>query len=365
MNNSFNFRTYHLWMMTLAFIAGILSSCSYALAALCAAISLSCIFRKKDIAIAVALFFSCFFCGSTRYHQQRAAYFSHHDLLEKKVAITGNVKEIMPRLDDHEQICIALQLRSISTQKKEYAVNKHIYIFVPHYSKIWLKPGQTIRIDSITLKHPDQGSYENYLMKEQIWAVAHLNCFSYTTCKKASLFIQMIDEIMQLPIKLHAHKLSDMAHTLYLSIFCGKKIKSNTTTIMKKLFSYWGISHHLARSGLHLIILIGLLLSCLSMVPCSASKKQWLIVLLLTGYFYTTFPSVAFVRAFIMYLLYTACKQLYLPIDPIHILLLTTLLVLLYNPLHIFFLDFQLSFSITLLMLWFLKITKNMKTIAS
>ena len=177
--------------------------------------------------------------------------------------------------------------------------------------------------------------------------------------------MQQINEICTLPLQGSSLALSQLAHSLYLSIFCGKKIKSETTTKMKELFQYWGISHHLARSGLHLVILISLLLFLLSFIPCSAFRKQWFVIIMLCIYYATTYPSVAFMRAFYMYMFYTLCKQLYVPSNPIHILLVTTLLVLSMNPHHLFFLDFQLSFSITLLILWFCQVMQNRKTIAS
>jgi len=262
-------------------------------------------------------------------------------------------------------VCILLKTSSVEINNNQHIVNKKIYLFLPFYTKLWVKPHQTILIKNIILKHPKSTSYQDYLIRANVWAVAHQKSFYYSTIKKPSLFMQQIDEICALPLQAANRTMSQLTHSLYLSIFCGKKIKSETTTKMKELFQYWGISHHLARSGLHLVILIGLLLFLLSFIPFSSSKKQWVIITMLCIYYATTYPSVAFMRAFYMYMFYTLCKQLYVPSNPIHILLVTTLLVLTMNPHHLFFLDFQLSFSITLLILWFCQVTKNSKTIAS
>lgn len=361
----FNFTTQHLIIIVIALIAGI-SFTSYPLIGLLIfCVSLCMIYYEQQRALLLALACCLFFFGNSRYYQNEALYFAHNDLLEKNCNVTGIVQEILPRLDEQEQICILMKLSEIEIGNEQHAINKRIYLFLPHYSKVWIKPHQKILLKNIILKHPNSTSYQEYLIRENIWAVAHPKWLFYTTLKKPSLFMQQIDEICSMPLQTTKHSLSQLSQTLYVSIFCGKKIKSETTTKMKELFQYWGISHHLARSGLHLIILISLLLFLLSFVPCSSAKKQWLIVVLLCIYYLTTYSSVAFMRAFCMYIFYTICRQLYIPINPAHILLVTTLLILTINPHHLFFLDFQLSFSITLLILWFCQVTQNIKTIAS
>jgi hypothetical protein len=363
--SSFNFSTKYLAKLTIALIAGIISACSLIFGfAILAAIIGSILYERNHASIMLALVCSFFFFGSTRYYQNQSAYFEHQELLEKKCDVIATVQEILPRIDEQEQICIALRIEQIEVYEKAHPVNKNIYLFLPHYTTLWIKPHQKIAIKNIILKHPNSTSYQEYLIKEGIWAVAHPKWLSYTTIKKPSLFMQQINELCALPLQASHNAFSQLTYSLYLSIFCGKKIKSDTTTEMKELFSYWGISHHLARSGLHLIILIGLLLFLLSLIPCTASTKQLIIVGLLCFYYATTYPSVAFMRAFYMNLLYTLCKQLHLPSSALHMLLITTLLTLGLNPSHLFFLDFQLSFSITLLILWFAQVTKNIKTVA-
>ncbi len=362
---SFNFSTKHLFIIVLALIGGISFTCSSLWGLLLFGSSLLLLHNEDHRAILVALACCFFFFGATRYYQKQALYFDSNNLLEQKCNITCTIQEILPRLDEQEQICILMQISEIEIQNVLHAVNKNIYLFLPFYTKLWVKPHQKIIVKNVILKHPKSTSYQEYLIRENIWAVAHQKWLSYTTLKKPSLFMQQINELCSLPLCATNHAVSQLTHSLYLSIFCGKKIKSETTTKMKELFQYWGISHHLARSGLHLIILIGLLLFLLSFVPCSAFRKQWAVVILLCLYYLMTYPSVAFMRAFYMYLLYTLCKQLYIPSSPIHILLITTLLILTSNPHHLFFLDFQLSFGITFLILWFCQVTQKTKTIAS
>lgn len=359
------FTTSHLFIITLALIAGISFTSSIFWAAAIFAIALLAIYHQAQRSMLIALACCFFFVGSTRYYQNKAAYFEYSNLLEKNCNISCTVQEILPRLDEQEQICLLLHVSDVEIYNEHHTINKRIYLYLPFYAKVWVQPFQKILVKNIILKHPRSASYQEYLIREGVWAVAHQTWLSYSTIKKPALWQQQINELYSLPLHTTNHKLSQLTQSLYVSIFCGKKIKSETTTKMKELFQYWGISHHLARSGLHLVILIGILLFLLSCVPCSAFKKQWAIVAMLCLYYLMTYPSVAFMRAFYMYLLYTLCKQLYIPSSPTHILLITTLLILIANPHHLFFLDFQLSFGITFLILWFCQVTQNSKTIAS
>ncbi len=361
----FNFRTKHLFIIILALIAGITCHVAVACSIICCTLAMWITFFDQHRTTMIMVGCCFFLLGQTRYLQNEQAYFHHLDLLDKQSTVVATIQEIMPRLDDQEQICMVLQAHTVTINQKAHALNKKIYLFLPFYTKLWVQPHQKIELYDITLKHPHAASYEQYLLKEGIWAVAHQKRFAYKTIQKPSLLMQQINQWCSLPLATTEHNFSELTQTLYLSIFCGKKIKSATTTKMKELFQYWGISHHLARSGLHLIILIWLLLFLLSWIPCQGRTKQWIAIVVLCLYYMMTYPSIAFTRAFYMYLLYALCKQLYLPHNALHILLITALLILMFNPHHLFFLDFQLSFSITLLILWFAQATQNTKTIAS
>ena len=362
---SLNFSTKHLFIFLAALIAGICSTQYVMWSVAIVSITFLITLQDKSTSLLYALACCFFFFGATRYYQNRELYFTNNDYLEKNCNIIATVQEIMPRLDEKEQICIILQLEQIEIDEKKHSIYKKIYLFLPYYTKIWLKPHQKILLKNISLKHPHSCSYQEYLIRENVWAVTHQKKLCYMTVAKPTIYEQQINLIFSLPLIATKDTFSELTKTLYLSIFCGKKIKSATTTHMKKIFQCWGISHHLARSGLHLVILISLLSLLFSFIPCSSSTKELWILSLLFIYYFTTYSSVAFMRAFYMYIFYVICKQFYLPSNSIHILLVTALVVLTYNPHHIFFLDFQLSFTITLLILWFCQSKQNIKTIAS
>ncbi|MGZ6255178.1 MAG: ComEC/Rec2 family competence protein [Candidatus Chromulinivorax sp.] len=362
---TYQFNTKQLLLCILTLIAGIAypTQAFYSLAVI---ILTACMLTtEKQKAITCMIACCCFFLGQVRYYQQKDYYHDHQDILYKKSTICATVQEILPRIDLQEQICMLLKIEKIEQNTKEWQLNKNIYIFVPSYTNVYLQPHQKIILKDIILQHPSsESSYEQYLIRENIWAIAHAKKLFYITVQKPSLFQQWINSLQKVQLQAFEKTISPLTQTLYLSIFCGKKIKSEMTTKIKRLFAYFGISHHLARSGLHLIILIGILLFLFSFLPFPSRYKQSIIFCILCGYHFLTYPSVAFLRAFYMYILYMICKQLYLPYNPIHILLLTTGIVLITNPYNLFFLDFQLSFSITLLIIWFYQNNQNCKTVA-
>lgn len=362
---TFSFTTKHLLIMTCSLISGICLPMYPLQSILVITCTLRLFYQEKNLSLILLLGLCCFFLGITRCYQYKEIHFLHNHLLNKNCHATAIIQEILPRLDTQENICIIMQITTIQIEKKEYPVYKKVYLFLPFYTQIWLKPHQKIYIKNITFKHPNSESYQTYLIKEHIWAIAHQKKLLYTTISKPSLFMQQLDQLSNYSFHLAEKKLSEKAYALYISIFYGKKCKSQTTTHIKKLFQYWGISHHLARSGLHLVILITILLFLCSWIPYSQLTKQWIILGFLSFYYVLTFSSIAFMRAFYMYVLYTICKQCNLATNPIHILLITTFFILTINPYHLFFLDFQLSFSITMLILCFTQIIQNRQTIAS
>lgn len=115
----------------------------------------------------------------------------------------------------------------------------------------------------------------------------------------------------------------------------------------------WGIVHYLARSGLHVTLVIILLLSILGWIPLHIRIKRLAAVLLLTIFALLTWMSVSFQRALTTFFLGIFAQSFYLPIQSLQLLCASALLICIINPWHIFFLDFQLSFLMTGLLILF------------
>ena len=140
----------------------------------------------------------------------------------------------------------------------------------------------------------------------------------------------------------------DNARITYAILF-GEKQGLNQD--IKDVFSYAGISHILAVSGLH----IGVLVATLIFIFKKLRVKGWLQLIILIcvlgfySYLCSFTPSV--MRASIMALLLVICKIFLIEYDGISSLSIAGIIILCINPLSIFTISFQLSFLCVLSMI--------------
>ena len=102
-----------------------------------------------------------------------------------------------------------------------------------------------------------------------------------------------------------AQTLSPRSYTLFCALFLGMKQSQNKE--YKELHAYcayWGILHYLSRSGLHALLITGVLSSFLRYVPLHFFLKELLMAFCIIIYHSLTWPSIPFTRAFITFLLY-------------------------------------------------------------
>lgn len=144
------------------------------------------------------------------------------------------------------------------------------------------------------------------------------------------------------------NKMSKITNVLFEFIFLGLKNTNKTSDELRRKFNYWGITHYLARSGLHVVMIIFLWSLLLKLIPANYILKQFGLTLLSIGYYLLSWTSVSFERALITFLFMQCCLLLKLPFRSTYLITLCSLLFLIINPIQLFFLDFQLSFSLAL-----------------
>lgn len=152
--------------------------------------------------------------------------------------------------------------------------------------------------------------------------------------KRAQLYEQ-IESILPPPV-----------FTYVSALFFGNKLRPDYPST-KRVFSTWGITHYLARSGLHIALIImlwGLFLLCL---PLPYSAKHILLLLLLGLYTQLSWTSISFMRALWLWLLYAGAFMSRERIQPLYLLSLISLCITLLQPAYVLCIDFQLSFFLT------------------
>ena len=132
-------------------------------------------------------------------------------------------------------------------------------------------------------------------------------------------------------------------------IFFGYKqnIEPNKLMALRTLYLKWGLSHYLARSGLHIVILFGLLNFLLSFLYIPYRSKKIILLLFCLIYTVLSWTSISYLRALILIVLCMIAQLNKLQLSLLHLINLACFAILLWNPQQLFSLDFQLSFALT------------------
>jgi len=216
-------------------------------------------------------------------------------------------------------------------------------------------PGDLIRIKNVTLKTAQGANsisgnprYSDYLIKEKILASLFTRKASYAIEERpAYSFTRYVHQKRVALARALQAKMPQKTFGYFSSIFLGNK-QNRAIQEATPYFKAWGIVHHLARSGLHIAIFILIWVLIFSSLPLFFLLKQGLLVLLCLTYAILSWTSISFMRSLTVFLLYElgiCCNK---QTNAFYLLLLTAISVLFLNPTQLFFLDFQLSFGLTL-----------------
>lgn len=145
------------------------------------------------------------------------------------------------------------------------------------------------------------------------------------------------------------------------SIFIGQSQALTSET--RSLFEQWGISHYLARSGLHLVLLATLIIFLLQACHLPIFITRGVALVLSVLYHLVTTPSTSFLRAFMMNMSIGAALFLGTTPTVLHLFSVVTLATILTNPFTIFNLDFQLSFGISGALIFMFNVIRKIEDI--
>lgn len=239
--------------------------------------------------------------------------------------------------------------------------NVHLYSTrISHYL-----PGDEIIIDNVEIKLPKQSDFALFLRKERTIATLFLSkqqSITLVNRPQYSLrrFLWQKRNAVMHTIKEHCSK---KTFALASCLFWGNKHLIKQHTPIKESFRDLGITHYLARSGLHMAIFV-LLWLCMGNILFFDYRKK-IIVLLCIGSVYAilSWPTISFMRSFFMFACISIahiCRQ---RTSSIHVLTLLCALFLITNPAQLFFLDFQLTFGLTWALIWHAQIDAQLNHI--
>jgi hypothetical protein len=319
-------------------------------------------FTKKDGYLLLTMI--SFLLGVSRVYYDR---YAHKDSSWIPSNTNVTIQAVVHSNAPMEHCCIKqsiiLQLIGIKATSSDTfcPINKKVLWYCCRHPA--LAPADTIELDNITIKPVKDDNFGLYLLKEGIDATVFttkptltiINHPPYSVARALSVWRETM-------LKKLKHKFSPLTFTLFSSLFLGNRTigKTYQPTLIEK-FRLWGISHHLARSGLHVVIFCYGWEHILRYLPLPFIVKQLLLIALMAVYALLSWSSISFLRAFLCFICYRICCIFMAPPHTMYTLMLVCGMVLVYNPVQLFFLDFQLSFLLTFALAWFNQLYGNYK----
>ncbi|MFH1254170.1 MAG: ComEC/Rec2 family competence protein [bacterium] len=191
-------------------------------------------------------------------------------------------------------------------------------------------------------------SYKNYLIKENLLSSVFFYKNKNITILKSPKFSirKFIWDIQANTYQRLEQKIHPTVFTYFSLMFLGNTHHKNIDS-MRNTFNYWGLSHYLARSGLHIVLFILIWTIFLQLIPISIRFKRSLLIIICVTYKIFSWTSLPFTRAFYAFILTEIGKIFNFQTDFLHLLSIVCMTILLFNPMQLFFLDFQLTFALT------------------
>ncbi len=357
-------KLYPLFCLTLSLLVGIWWQShnpywfvSVALALLVASILfIAC--RKSITAnpLYVALYLSAFFLGCFNYHhvvvkQQAFCRYTNN----KQFDITGAITDIHQTTNPCVRYAITLKITtmfSVTEPNQIYHGNEHICLYAQSIHN--LRVADTIVIKNVQFKTPKNHDFMQFLLKENIITSAQIHdCTIELANRPGYSWSRMVVEYKEKLLKNFRSCMDRETFLAFSSIFLGDPLAKKKEDALKSQLKRWGLFHYIARAGLHLVIFVSIWMFIFGLLPLPWAIRQILIILICSLYFFLTWPSIPFNRAFFTLIVVRMCGLFRLKTYYIPSLSLIALITLIENPVALFALDFQLSFGVTCALAWF------------
>ncbi len=297
-----------------------------------------------------------FFAGNSLLTLQK----KHHKLLLTKyankqlsvVAYVINKEESQSHPYKHVAL---LKIKHVTYRKhnQNFCANFKILVYSPF--KYNFTVGDTITLNNVrfydkqTKTLSGNNPFSDYLLKEHVLATIFLNktiLYKITNRPKLSISRWFWEKKYAFYNKLKS-KINPKAFAFFSLIFLGKKQQSKNEINLRKKFNIWGLAHYLARSGLHIVIFVLIWKFLFRFIPIHMVIKTIFLVILCLLYSFFSWSSISFLRAYYVFLFLQIGFLMRQQTNFLHLLSIICMFTLLFNPMQLFFLDFQLSFALT------------------
>jgi len=259
--------------------------------------------------------------------------------------VTGTVVDYEKNDLNRFKYKLTIRTTKFQNNNKTIHINKFLTIYTQKFPPIYV--GEKVLLKSLNFNFATKNFYfENFLIKNQICATVFVPVLDFEKNKKHKTF--SLERYKRNILKKINFKMDNPTKIMFNSIFLGNK--NHDRIMLNKIrnkFQTWGIVHYLARSGLHLVIINIIWQNLCNILQFPSITCNIMILLLMLAFAILSWTALPFLRALIMIIGYQICHLGLLQIHLLHILNISCILMLIYNPISIFFLDFQLSFLLT------------------
>lgn len=276
----------------------------------------------------------------------------------ESITLEGTITSLEQRANSKFCHVLGIQVKNIQTTTQSHHQSFSFLFYAHRIPELFV--GDTIKLNNVIIKSSPQNNFTRYLIKEGY-------SFSLFANKKQQLTLidrpkLSIQRLIWQTRKNILHniekKLTPIVKSFFGLIFLGNK-NYNTLNSLRDTFNYWGLSHYLARSGLHIVIFIFLWTYLFKLLPLHIVVRRWLLLFLALIYALLSWSSIAFIRALSIYIgLHIGFVSNHIP-NTLHLLILTCFGIILTNPTQCLCLDFQLTFLLTFALLILHHTNKN------
>ncbi len=315
---------------------------------------------KKLYSILYSLAFLGGAYNHIRLYNQYEYFYSY--VQDTPITVTGSVKDILAHSTKKifgNAIDISITSIERSSDHREITCHGTLRLYVRSIRSIRI--ADTIKVTIVQCKKPAT-KLLHYCVQEGILGTALVDSYTIILLQEPKFSLRRwIAEYKMDLLERFRQQLSRPTFNAFASIFLGYKPAKKEATDLKNTFRLWGLSHYLARAGLHLVLFVSLWGFLMGLLPIHAILRSILMLFLCILYALFSWHSIPFMRAFYALIITRACSLSYIRTYQIPVLSLVALVTLLENPAHVFALDFQLSFGITYVLGLFNEITKFQK----
>ena len=316
---------------------------------------------KTTIAFGITIYFVSFFLGgiiliNNTDSFQKDNYLQCTSAFKSPQEITLLIREKLKSTKTNDRYIAFVQ----TINKKHYS-GKLILNITKDSSTTLINTGSYLKIKETLYKNrepsnPNQFDYGNYLNKKQLYAQLYTKDVAVQFSTKTKKDIWFYTERLRARIKqnLQKNQFSKKELNVAVALLMGQK-QEISPDIMQD-YQYAGAIHILSVSGLH----VGYLLLFLTFIlkPIPNTKKGAIIKLLVTLLTLASFALIAglspsVLRSVVMFSFVAIGYQLRRTVNIYHTLIVSALLILLFQPYFLFDVGFQLSYLALFFIVWF------------